>query len=150
VQYAADAGIRSFLCGTQPIVSLGLVACGLEAFAKTDMHQLRRKSLALTDLFIALVEQECAGQDLTLVTPREHAQRGSHVSFRHPEGFAVVQALIARGVIGDYREPEITRFGVTPLYLRFVDIWDAVQHLKAVLTQREWDQPRHRQRGVVT
>lgn len=149
-EYTPDAGIRSFLCGTQPIVSMALVACGLDIFAQTDMQAIRRKSLALTDLFIALVEQECAGQNLALVTPRDHTYRGSHVSFRHPEGYAVVQALIARGVIGDYREPEVMRFGVTPLYLRFIDIWEAVQHLKAVLVQGEWDQEKFRARGLVT
>lgn len=149
-EYTPDAGIRSFLCGTQPIVSLGLVACGLDIFRQTDMRHIRRKSLAMTDLFIELVERECAGQDLDLVTPRDHAYRGSHVSFRHPEGYAIVQALIARGVIGDYREPEVMRFGITPLYLRFVDIWDAVQHLKAVLTRREWDQEKFQTRGLVT
>lgn len=150
IDYVPDRGIRSFLCGTQPIVSLALVACGVEVFLKTDMQVVRRKSLALTDLFIQLVEQECAGQGMELITPLDHESRGSHVSFRHPEGYAVVQALIARGVIGDYREPEVARFGVTPLYLRFVDIWDAVQHLKAVLDAREWDQPRFRQRAAVT
>ncbi len=148
--YAAHPGIRSFLCGTQPIVSLSLVACGLDIFRQTDMQKVRRKSLALTDLFIALVAQECAAHGLTLVTPTEHAYRGSHVSFRHPDGYAVVQALIARGVIGDYREPEVMRFGVTPLYLSFADIWHAVQHLKAVLDRREWDQPKFRARGQVT
>ncbi|MCZ2104520.1 MAG: kynureninase [Comamonadaceae bacterium] len=150
VDYVPEHGIRSFLCGTQPIVSLGLVACGVEIFLKTDMQRVRAKSLALTDLFIDLVEQECTGMDLTLVTPREHAHRGSHVSLRHPEGYALVQALIARGVVGDYREPEVARFGVTPLYLRYVDIWDAVQHLKAVLQGREWAQARFHRRGDVT
>lgn len=148
--YVPDPGIRGFLCGTQPIVSMSLVACGVDVFLRTDMEKIRRKSLAMTDLFIELVEQECAGQDLDLVTPRDHAYRGSHVSFRHPEGYAIVQALIERGVIGDYREPEVMRFGVTPLYLRFVDIWDAVQHLKAVLTRREWDQEKFQTRGLVT
>lgn len=149
-EYAPDAGIRSFLCGTQPIVSMALVACGLEIFHQTDMQAIRRKSLAMTDLFIQLVEQECAGQEIELITPRDHHCRGSHVSFRHPQGYAVVQALIARGVVGDYREPEVMRFGVTPLYLRFEDIWNAVQHLKAVLLQREWDQEQFRTRGLVT
>lgn len=150
VDYAPDAGMRSFLCGTQGIVSMALIACGVDIFLQTDMHKVRAKSLALTDLFIQLVEQECAGMDLTLVTPRAHAQRGSHVSFRHPQGYGLVQALIARGVIGDYREPEVARFGVTPLYLRHIDIWDAVQHIKAVLQNREWDQPQYRERGAVT
>lgn len=149
-EYAPAQGIRSFLCGTQPIVSMSLVACGVDVFLRTDMQKIRRKSLALTDLFIQLVEQECAGQDLTLVTPLDHKYRGSHVSYRHPQGYAVVQALIARGVIGDYREPEVMRFGVTPLYLSHCDIWQAVQHLTAVLQSREWDQEKFHARGQVT
>jgi kynureninase len=138
------------LCGTQPIVSLSLVACGVDVFLQTDLQAVRRKSLALTDLFIALVEQECAEFGLRLVTPRDHHYRGSHVSFAHEQGYAVVQALIARGVIGDYREPEVMRFGVTPLYLSFVDIWQAVQHIKAVLTDKEWDKPAYKTRSKVT
>ena len=149
-EYTADKGIRSFLCGTQPILSMSLLACGVEIFRQTDMQKIRRKSLALTDLFIQLVEQECAGLDLTLVTPVDHKYRGSHVSFRHPQGYAAVQALIARGVVGDYREPEVMRFGVTPLYLGYSDIWHAVQHLKAMLQNREWDQEKFLVRGQVT
>ena len=149
-EYTADKGIRSFLCGTQPILSMSLLACGVEIFRQTDMQKIRRKSLALTDLFIQLVEQECVGLDLTLVTPVDHKYRGSHVSFRHPQGYAAVQALIARGVVGDYREPEVMRFGVTPLYLGYSDIWHAVQHLKAMLQNREWDQEKFLVRGQVT
>lgn len=149
-EYAAADGIRRYLCGTQPIVSMSLIACGLEVFEQTDMQAIRRKSLALTDLFVDLVAQECAGEDLTLVTPTAHERRGSHVSFRHPQGYAIVQALIARGVIGDYREPEVMRFGVTPLYLRHVDVWNAVQHLQAVLANREWSKPEFQERGEVT
>lgn len=148
--YEAANGIERFLCGTQPIVSLSLVACGVDVFLQTDLQAVRRKSLALTDLFIALVEQECAEFGLRLVTPRDHHYRGSHVSFAHEQGYAVVQALIARGVIGDYREPEVMRFGVTPLYLSFVDIWQAVQHIKAVLTDKEWDKPAYKTRSKVT
>lgn len=149
-EYTAADGIRRYLCGTQPIISMSLVACGLDIFLKTDMQTVRLKSLALTDLFIQLVAQECPGHDLTLVTPEEHTYRGSHVSFRHPQGYAIVQALIARGVIGDYREPEVMRFGVTPLYVSHVDIWHAVQHLKSVLLNREWDTPEFQERGQVT
>ncbi|MFW7342746.1 kynureninase [Pollutimonas sp. H1-120] len=131
--------IRSALCGTQPTVSLALVECGLDLFARTDMRALRKKSLALTDLFIDLAERRCAAHPLTLVTPREHAQRGSHVSFSHPHGYAIVQALIEKGVIGDYREPHIMRFGFTPLYLRFVDVWDAVDTLARILDRQDYD-----------
>ncbi|NGM87916.1 kynureninase [Parapusillimonas sp. SGNA-6] len=125
--------IRSALCGTQPIVSLALVEAGLDVFALTDMAALRRKSLALTDLFIDLVESRCGAHPVKLITPRAHEQRGSHVSFAHPDGYAVIRALIERGVIGDYREPHIMRFGFTPLYIRYVDVWEAVDRLAAIL-----------------
>lgn len=142
--------IRAGLCGTQPVLSLAVAEGGLELAARADMALVRSKSLALADLFIKLAERRCAGHPLTLVTPREHARRGSHVSFRHPEGYAVMQALIARGVIGDYREPEVLRFGITPLYLGFADVWDAVEILGEVLDTRAWDRPEHRRRGLVT
>ncbi len=148
--YRPDDGIGRFLCGTQPIVSMALVENGLDVFLQTDMQAIRRKSLALTDLFIELVEARCAGLDLTLVTPREHAQRGSHVSFEHPHGYEVMQALIARGVIGDYREPRVLRFGFTPLYVRYVDVWDAVETLREVLAGEHWRAPEFAARGTVT
>jgi kynureninase len=132
-------GIGRALCGTQPVVSLAMVECGLDVFAQTDMAALRAKSLALTDLFIGLVEERCAGHPLELVTPREHARRGSHASFTHPHGYAVMQALIARGVIGDYREPRIMRFGFTPLYTGFTEVWDAVDILKRILDGAAYD-----------
>ncbi|MBC3884451.1 kynureninase [Undibacterium griseum] len=133
------AGVRRALCGTQPIASLALVGCGLDVFGKTDMHAIRSKSLALTDLFIRLVEQRCQQHALELVTPRDHAQRGSQVSLRHPHAYAVIQALIRRGVIGDYREPAIMRFGFTPLYIGFTDVWDAVEALRDVLDNQDYD-----------
>jgi kynureninase len=148
--YAPSAGIARYLCGTQPITSLAMVECGLEIFAQTDMASLRSKSLALTDLFIALVEARCAAHELVLITPREHARRGSHVSFEHPEGYAVIQALIARGVIGDYREPRIMRFGFTPLYTSFTEVFDAVEILGEILDNRTWDQPQFKVRNSVT
>jgi kynureninase len=120
-------------------VSLAMVECGLDVFAQTDMAAIRAKSLALTDLFIELVETQCAAHPLGLVTPREHAARGSHVSFTHPHGYAVMQALIERGVIGDYREPAIMRFGFTPLYTSFADVWDAVAILRTILDDEAYD-----------
>lgn len=146
--FAPADGIGRALCGTQPIVSLALVECGLDVFDRTDMASIRAKSLALTDLFIALVEARCGGHPLALVTPREHARRGSHVSFTHPHGYAVMAALIARGVIGDYREPAIMRFGFTPLYTSFADVWDAVEILRAILDDRAYDVKASR--GAVT
>jgi kynureninase len=137
--FAPADGIRRALCGTQPVASLALVECGLDVFGQTSMEAIRAKSLALTDLFIALVEARCGGHPLGLVTPRAHAQRGSQVSFTHPHGYAVMAALIARGVIGDYREPEIMRFGFTPLYTSFADVWDAVAILKDILDREAYD-----------
>ncbi len=154
--YQPAAGVARYLCGTQPILSLTALDCGLDtllaAQALGGMPALRRKSLALTDLFIALVEERCAGQGLSLVTPRAHAERGSQVCLSREEGaYAIVQALIARGVIGDFRAgtPDILRFGFTPLYLRFEDVWHAVEHLREVLVTQEWRQPEfHRVQAV--
>ncbi|MDP3785846.1 MAG: kynureninase [Undibacterium sp.] len=137
--FEATPGIRRALCGTQPIVSLAMVESGLNIFAKTSMQAIRQKSLALTDLFIALVEQECADHDLSLVTPREHSQRGSQASYVHPHAYSVMQALITRGIIGDYREPGIMRFGFTPLYTSFVDVWQAVQGLHDILDNAAYE-----------
>ncbi|RJF98249.1 kynureninase [Noviherbaspirillum saxi] len=137
--FEPTGGIRRALCGTQPIASLAMVECGLEVFAQTSMQTLRAKSLALTDLFIALVEARCGHHPLELVTPREHARRGSQVSYAHPQGYSVMQALIARGVIGDYREPHVMRFGFTPLYTSFVDVWDAVDALVDILDHEKYD-----------
>ncbi len=147
-QFEPCDGIGRALCGTQPIVSLAMVECGLAIFEQTSMQAIRAKSLALTDLFIALVEERCADHPLELVTPRAHARRGSQVSFAHPHGYAVMQALIARGVIGDYREPSIMRFGFTPLYTSFADVWDAVDILKQILETNDYDVAARR--GAVT
>jgi kynureninase len=137
--FKPTGGIGRALCGTQPIASLAMVECGLEIFAQTDMAAIRAKSLALTDLFIELVQQRCAAHRLGLVTPLAHAERGSQVSFTHPHGFAVMAALIERGVIGDYREPAIMRFGFTPLYTSYADVWDAVEILREILDQQAYD-----------
>lgn len=137
--FVGTPGIRRALCGTQPIVSLAMVESGLAVFSKTSMAAIRAKSLALTELFIQLVESRCANQCLELVTPRDQARRGSHVSFTHPHGYAVMQALIARGIIGDYREPAIMRFGFTPLYTSFVDVWDAVEGLRDILESQAYE-----------
>jgi kynureninase len=148
--YEAHDGIRRFLIGTQPITALSLVECGLDIALRVDMAEIRQKSLALTDLFIALVEQRCAGFGLELITPLEHDRRGSHVSFVHSEGYSIMKALIARGVIGDYREPGVLRFGVTPLYIGYADVWNAVDALRDILESSSWDRPEFRERDAVT
>ena len=146
--YVPADGIARALTGTQPIVSLALVECGLAVFERTSMAALRAKSLALTDLFIDLLEERCAHHPLQLLTPRAHARRGSQVSVTHPHGFAVMQAMIGRGTIGDYREPGIMRFGLAPLYTCFVDVWDAVETLRAILDEAAYDT--QAPRGAVT
>ena len=153
--YQPAKGIQRFICGTPPVLSLAALECGLDVFIAAEKHggigALRQKSLALTTLFIELVEARCGGHGLSLVTPRDGAQRGSQVSFAHATGgYAMVQALIARGVIGDFRAPDILRFGFTPLYTRFVDVWDAVEHLAQVLQSGEWREARFNQRAAVT
>ena len=148
--YQPADSIRRYLCGTQPIISMSLIECGLDIFLKTSMQKIRAKSLKLTDLFIALVHQECAEFGFELITPLDHHDRGSHVSYRHAHGYEIIQALIARGVIGDYREPEVLRFGVTPLYLGFEDIWQAVKQLKAIMLHNEWKNESYLVRAAVT
>ncbi len=148
--YRPAAGIARYLCGTPPILSLAALEVGVDLLLDVDMAAVRAKSAVLGDLFIELVETECAGLGLSLVSPRDGRRRGSQVSFRHADGFPVMQALIARGVIGDFRAPDILRFGFTPLYLRFVDVWDAVARLKDVLATRAWDDARYRVRATVT
>jgi kynureninase len=150
LDYRPKPGIARFLVGTPPILSLTALEAGLDLFADVALEALRAKSGALGDLFIALVEQELAGSGLALASPRPAAQRGSQVSYRHPEGYPIMQALIARGVIGDFRAPDILRFGFAPLYVSFSDIWTAVAHLKAVMAGREWEKPEFRRRAAVT
>ncbi len=115
------------------------------------MAALRRKSLALTELFIALVDARCGDSGFRLLTPRDPELRGSQVSLARADGgYPIMQALIARGVIGDFRAPDVLRFGATPLYTRFTDIWDAVEHLRAVMQSGEWRDSQFGQRGKVT
>jgi kynureninase len=155
--YRPAGGIARYLCGTQPVLSMIALDCGLDTLLAAaplgGMAALRRKSLALADLFIALVEERCAGHGLGLATPREPARRGSQVCLTRNEGaYAIVQALVARGVIGDFRAgpPDILRFGFTPLYLRFEDVWQAVEHLREVLETAQWRRPEFHRAQAVT
>jgi kynureninase len=161
--YRPASGISRYLCGTQPILSMTALECGLDTVLAAEplggMQALHKKSLALTDLFIQLVEERCAGHGLGLATPRKHAQRGSQVCLTKTEGaYAIVQALIARGVIGDFRAGDgeagkhldILRFGFTPLYIGFEDVWNAVEHLKQVLATGEWQKAEFNQKHAVT
>ncbi|MBB5042205.1 kynureninase [Shinella fusca] len=148
--YAAGEGIRRFLCGTQPILSLRALKGALDIWDEVDMAALREKSLGLTDLFIALVEEKCAAYGLEFESSREREKRGSQVSFRHPHAYEIMQALIARGVIGDFRAPSTMRFGFTPLYLRYADVWRAVEILEEILRTGAWQDARFAVRSAVT
>ncbi len=141
-------GINRFLTGTSPVLSLVALDTALDLWAEVDMIAMRDKSVALCDLFIARVEATCPG--LTLASPRDGAVRGSQVSFRHEDAYAVMQALIARGVVGDFRAPDIIRFGFTPLYTRYTDAFDAAAILADILDTRAWDVPEFHQRSAVT
>jgi kynureninase len=151
--YRPAAGISRYLCGTPAVLAMAALECGVDSVLAAEVHggmaALRAKSLALTRLFAARVQATCPA--LTLVSPADDAQRGSQVCFAHADiGYAVMQALIARGVIGDFRAPDVLRFGFTPLYVRFVDAWDAAEHLRAVLDGGEWQRPEFSQRQAVT
>jgi kynureninase len=148
--YRPAPGVRRQLCGTPGVLGLAALETGIDVFAGVDMAELEAKGLALGDAFIDLVETRCGFANLTLASPRETARRGSHVSFRHPDGYPIMQALIDRGVIGDFRAPDSLRFGFTPLYLRFVDVWDAVETLRGVLASGEHRDPRFSRRTPVT
>jgi kynureninase len=149
--YRPGAGIARYLCGTPAVIAMTALECGVDTVLAADMAALRRKSIALTELFIELVEGRCAGHGLTLASPADPAQRGSQVSFSHPDaGYPIMQALIARGVIGDFRAPDILRFGFTPLYVRYLDVWDAVEQFVQVLESGEWREARFNQRSAVT
>jgi kynureninase len=148
--YRPAEGVSRYLCGTPPILSMVALECGLDTVLAADPAALRAKAMRMGDLFITLVEERCAGHGLTLACPRDATTRGSQVSFRHPQGYAIVQALVARGVIGDFRAPDILRFGLAPLYLRYDDIWRATDELAGILATRAWDQERFHRRAAVT
>ena len=163
--YRPAAGIARYLCGTPPVLSLAALECGVDTLLAAEplggMAALREKSIALTELFAGLVDARCAGTGLAVVSPRDAMLRGSQVCLTHGDakgasgGYAIVQALIARRVVGDFRAgdgsvPDILRFGFTPLYTRFIDVWEAVEQLRQVMSSGEWREARFNQRAAVT
>ncbi len=148
--YAAGSGIRRFLCGTQPVLSMRALKGALDLWDDVDLTVLREKSIALTDLFIQLVEVKCAGYGLELESPRDGSKRGSQVSFIHEHGYRIMRALIERGVIGDFRAPSTIRFGFTPLYVGYKDVWAAVAVLEDILRTEAWKDERFGVRTAVT
>lgn len=163
--YQPARGIARFICGTPPVLALAALECGVDSVLAANDHggidAIRSKSIALTDLFMALIDERCADH-FTIATPRDPHLRGSQVSITprqdlstvahgaKVDGYAIMQAMIARRVIGDFRAPDILRFGFTPLYTRFVDVWDAVDRLTQVMTSGEWREPRFSIRAAVT
>ena len=148
LDYRAGRGIERMRVGTPPILQLAALDAALDAWDAVDMNDLRQRSLELTELFIAEVEARCP--DLTLGSPRDPGMRGSQVSFRHPEGYAIMQALIARGVIGDFRAPDTLRFGFTPLYIGPDEVVRAAEILDDITRTEAWDRDEYRARAAVT
>ena len=148
--FKVTRGIERFTVGTPPILQFAAAEAAIDIWLTVDMHALRAASVALTERFISEVETQCAGFDLLLATPRDEKIRGSQVSFRHAEGYAIMQAMIARGVIGDFRAPDILRFGFTPLYVTEEDVVAAASHLRDVMKLREYERTEFRAKGKVT
>lgn len=148
LDYRPGRGIDRMRVGTPPVLQLVALDAALDVWEGVDIADLRARSLELTDAFISGVEAACP--DLTLATPRDHARRGSQVSFRHPEGYAIMQALIARGVVGDFRAPDIIRFGFTPLFVGLDEVAQAVTILADIMQTGAWDKPEFKARAKVT
>ena len=148
--YRPAAGIGRFICGTPGVLGMSALEASLDLLRGLDIGDIERKGRQLGQIFIALVERRCAGFGLTLASPRDSAQRGCHVVFRHPDGYPIMRALIERGVIGDFREPDALRFGFAPLYLRYHDVQDAVEILRDVLSNGTWRNARYAERESVT
>jgi len=146
--YRPAPGVARLRVGTPPVLQMAALEAALDVWDGVEMADIRAASLMLADRFIAAVERSCP--ELTLVTPRDPARRGSQVSFAHPQGYAIIQALIARGVIGDFRAPDILRFGITPLYIGAAEIDRAAEVLAEVMAGRLWDQPEYHARAKVT
>ncbi len=147
--YEPVAGVGRLASGTPPILALSALDAALDAFDGVDPADLRARSLSLTDYFIELVDVRLAGV-FDVVTPREHERRGSQVSLRHPDAYGIVQALVARKVVGDFRTPDVARFGFAPLYVTHLDVYDAVDHLVAVMENKEYARPEYATRNAVT
>lgn len=146
--YRPAPGVARFACGTPPILSLLALEAGVETFADVDLPALWAKSRALWDLFAAELARRCP--ELEIITPADPDARGSQLSVRHPEAWPLCQALIAAGVVGDFRAPDVLRFGITPLYTRHADIWTAVDRLADILATERWRDPRFQAHAKVT
>lgn len=147
-EYRPAPGVARYLCGTPPVLAASALEVGVDLLLEADMAALRTKSVALSELFIERLGERCP--QLALLSPRVAAERGSQVSFAHAHGHALMQALISRGVIGDFRAPDVVRFGFTPLYLSHLDVWNAVEIIAEVLESGAWQRPEFQVRAAVT
>ena len=145
--YRPAGGIARTVVGTPPILSLAAMEMGIDIALEAPIAAVREKSLRLAELFMELMSQD---SEFQLLTPREPSARGSQVAYAHPHGYAIMQALIERGVIGDFRAPDVLRFGLAPLYVRFVDVWDAVATLREVMRTAAWRDARFQRQRKVT
>ncbi|MDJ0928278.1 MAG: kynureninase [Gammaproteobacteria bacterium] len=148
--YRPAAGIARMLSGTQPILSMAVAEAGIDVALQAPIETVRDKSMRLGDLFLALIGETCIEFDLEVACPRDARSRGSQVALAHPHAYSIMQALIDRGVIGDFRAPDVMRFGLTPLYLRYEDVWQAVQVLREVMETEAWRRPDYAERLAVT
>ncbi|MBC53091.1 MAG: kynureninase [Gammaproteobacteria bacterium] len=148
--YEPAPGVAGFLSGTPPVISMSILDAALDVFADVDIRQLRRKSLALAGVFLQAVEQSPRLSGLCLLSPADEAQRGAQLAYRHPHAFAICQALIAHGVIADFRAPDILRVGFSPLYLRFADVGRSVEVLTRIMQEDLWRDPAYAVRHKVT
>ena len=148
--YRPAEGIARFMCGTPQVLGLTALECGVDLMRRADMGELRRKSIRLGELFVERMALRCADFGFELVSPSNPQLRGSQVAYAHPHGYEIVQALKERDVIGDFRAPDILRFGLTPLYLRYADIVEAVERLRDICLKCAWDKPEYRERAAVT
>jgi kynureninase len=149
-RYRPADGMASMLCGTPPVLSMAALEEGLKTFDGINMCRVREKSAALGDLFLSLAETRCADSGFGVASPRDSHSRGSQISLTHPEGYAIMQSLIEQGVVGDFRAPDILRFGFAPLYTRYVDVWNAVERLASIMAGETWRQERFHARAAVT
>ena len=148
--YRPAPGIERQLCGTPSVLAMAALEVGVEILTRADLTRVREKSQRMGDLFLQLVDEQCDGLGLSPACPRDSAKRGSQVSLHHAESYPIIQALIARGVIGDFRAPDVLRFGFTPLYLRFTDVWDGVEILREILETEAFRRPEFQKRQLVT
>ena len=148
--YRPAPGIERQLCGTPSVLAMAALEVGVEILTRADLTRVREKSQRMGDLFLQLVDEQCDGSGLSPACPRDGAKRGSQVSLHHAESYPIMQALIARGVIGDFRAPDVLRFGLTPLYLRFTDVWDGVEILREILDTEAFRRAEFQKRQLVT